>query len=129
MNIKSIIAKPYAKKISARIYKQSKNAVKIQDKVFDEDIIQKYPSKKNSASRKIWLRHSLPFFLRSLKVYSQCTECRGRTTMPNEDELNAMSYIDSPGALVYAILGHFHCISAAAAKRQVCALSKTLKSR
>jgi len=34
MNIKSILAKPFAKQITTRIYKQSDNAVKIQNKVF-----------------------------------------------------------------------------------------------
>ncbi|REE83425.1 GH3 auxin-responsive promoter [Lutibacter oceani] len=34
MNIKSILAKPFAKQIAARFYKQSKNAVKMQQKVF-----------------------------------------------------------------------------------------------
>jgi len=34
MNIKSILAKPFAKRIAARFYKQSKNAVKVQQKVF-----------------------------------------------------------------------------------------------
>jgi len=34
MNIKSILAKPFAKRITTRIYKQSNNAVKIQNKVF-----------------------------------------------------------------------------------------------
>ena len=34
MNIKSILAKPFAKRITTRIYKQSNNAVKIQNSVF-----------------------------------------------------------------------------------------------
>jgi len=34
MNIKSILAKPFAKQITTRIYKQSDNAVKIQNRVF-----------------------------------------------------------------------------------------------
>jgi len=40
MNIKSILAKPFAKRIAARIYKQSKNAVKVQQKVFENLIAQ-----------------------------------------------------------------------------------------
>ena len=34
MNIKSILAKPFAKLITERIYKESNNAVKVQQKVF-----------------------------------------------------------------------------------------------
>jgi len=94
-----------------------------------ESIIQCYPSKTPSASRKEWLRENLPLALQCLKKFSQCTECRGRTTMPNEAELTSMSCIKNPGPLVYAILGHFHCISPAAAKRLVCSLTKTLKSQ
>jgi len=93
-----------------------------------ESTIQCYPAKKPSASRKEWLRENLPLALKCLKEYSPCTECRGRTTMPNEAELTAMSCIKNPGPLVYAILGHFHCITPAAAKRLVCSLTKTLKS-
>lgn len=40
MNIKSILAKPFAKRIAARFYKQSKNAVKVQQKVFEKLISQ-----------------------------------------------------------------------------------------
>jgi len=40
MNIKSILAKPFAKRIAAKIYKQSKNAVKVQQKVFENLIAQ-----------------------------------------------------------------------------------------
>jgi hypothetical protein len=40
MNIKSILAKPFAKRIAARICKQSKNAVKVQQKVFEKLISQ-----------------------------------------------------------------------------------------
>ena len=40
MNIKSILAKPFAKRIAARIYKQSKNAVKVQQNVFKNLIAQ-----------------------------------------------------------------------------------------
>ena len=40
MNIKSILAKPFAKSIAARIYKQSKNAVKVQQNVFKNLIAQ-----------------------------------------------------------------------------------------
>ncbi|MFZ3274388.1 MAG: GH3 auxin-responsive promoter family protein, partial [Lutibacter sp.] len=40
MNIKSILAKPFAKRIAAIIYKQSKNAVKMQQNVFKNLIAQ-----------------------------------------------------------------------------------------
>ncbi|HSQ46824.1 MAG TPA: GH3 auxin-responsive promoter family protein, partial [Lutibacter sp.] len=40
MNIKSILAKPFAKRIAAKIYKQSKNAVKVQQMVFENLIAQ-----------------------------------------------------------------------------------------
>jgi hypothetical protein len=40
MNIKSILAKPFAKRIAARFYKQSNNAVKVQQKVFKKLISQ-----------------------------------------------------------------------------------------
>lgn len=40
MNIKSILAKPFAKRIATRIYKQSKNAVKVQQNVFKNLISQ-----------------------------------------------------------------------------------------
>jgi hypothetical protein len=40
MNIKSILAKPFAKQVTARIYRQSKNAVNVQQKVFDKLIKQ-----------------------------------------------------------------------------------------
>ncbi|KUO67068.1 MAG: hypothetical protein APF83_03760 [Lutibacter sp. BRH_c52] len=40
MNIKSILAKPFAKRIAARIYKKSKNAVKMQQQVFENLIAQ-----------------------------------------------------------------------------------------
>lgn len=40
MNIKSILAKPFAKRIAAKIHKQSKNAVKVQQKVFENLIAQ-----------------------------------------------------------------------------------------
>ncbi len=40
MNIKLILAKPFAKRITARIYKQSNDAVKVQQKVFNNLIKQ-----------------------------------------------------------------------------------------
>lgn len=40
MSIKSILAKPFAKRIAAKIYKQSKNAVKVQQNVFKNLIAQ-----------------------------------------------------------------------------------------
>lgn len=40
MNIKLILAKPFAKRIVARIYKESNNAVKVQQKVFKKLIKQ-----------------------------------------------------------------------------------------
>lgn len=40
MNIKSIVAKPFAKQVTSRIYKQSKNAVEVQQKVFKKLIKQ-----------------------------------------------------------------------------------------
>ena len=40
MNIKSILAQPFAKRIAARFYKQSNNAVKVQQKVFKKLISQ-----------------------------------------------------------------------------------------
>jgi hypothetical protein len=40
MHIKSILAKPFAKRIATRFYKQSKNAVKVQQKVFKKLILE-----------------------------------------------------------------------------------------
>jgi hypothetical protein len=40
MSIKSILAIPFAKYITAKIYKKSKNAVKVQQKVFQNLIAQ-----------------------------------------------------------------------------------------
>ena len=40
MNIKSILAIPFAKRIAAKIHKQSRNAVKVQQKVFENLIAQ-----------------------------------------------------------------------------------------
>ncbi|MBI9039797.1 GH3 auxin-responsive promoter family protein [Lutibacter sp.] len=40
MNIKSILAKPFAKQVSSKVYKQSKNAIEVQQKVFKKLIKQ-----------------------------------------------------------------------------------------
>jgi hypothetical protein len=99
----------------------------------DSDLIleglEPYGRMNEHAKRLSWLQKEIPGFLATIKKFTQCTECRGKTSIPSEDILGEWAATAGIGELRNCILGHYHGLNPLTVKRHLSSRPKRLRPR
>jgi hypothetical protein len=81
--------------------------------------LEPYGRMNEHAKRLSWLQKEIPGFLATIKKFTQCTECRGKTSIPSEDILGEWAATAGIGELRNCILGHYHGLDPSTVKRHL----------